>query len=658
LYASLCVQAQIAYSLGDDAPYIARIEKEAETATSDSARAYMYLKLSSFCKLIKDTVKAKDYLNRGIRLGEKYPFLQAAAYYYKGHAQYGKMDLAVLEKNLLIADSLLRPFTHKEADRIRGMLWINRGIMQQIKGDEKGAMDIFTNKVARYAQQAGDGLVLGKAYKNIAIVFMNNDQRDRAASYLKQAVEQIENSPKNHPTRLEELTEAYIVAGENYVYLHQYEQAKTVLDKAKAVLTPHPQSNLYLIYYYAEGAYYDNLRQYPAALNSYSKGIDLASRLNAILPLNRLKYAKYETLYNQKDYKNAAFVMEDLLKSPYVFTTDKKIYYKALYTTYTHLGDTKEAFRWAERYITLSDSLYEKKYQNDIIELETKYKNAENEKKIAALQAEQEKTLLEAKSNRLLNWLLSSASVFLFASAVFSFLFYRNNKKLSVQKEVNLQQKLKETEQNQQIQLTKALLDGEEKERKRLATDLHDGLGGLLAGIKINVSRLATNVSPQTEKEELTQVIQQLDISANELRRISRNLMPESLLQLGLTAALRDLSDSFSTDTTHVDFQALAIEETISKEKQVNIYRIIQELLTNAVRHAQASEILVQCSQNKQTFFITVEDNGKGFETTEKGVPNGIGLSNVKSRVEYLKGKMDVASALHQGTTINIEFDV
>lgn len=660
LFLSTCLyaSAQISYSLGNDATYIARLENEARQAATDSIRAYNYLKLSLLCKRINDTSKAQDYLQRGVRLGARYPFVKASTAYYVALMQFGKTELATLEKQLLRADSLLKPFGFAEADKLRGIIWHNYGIVQQVKGDEKGAMEAFTNKAAPYAQRSGDGLVLGKAYKGIAIVFMNANQRAKAASYLEQAIQSIEKAPADNPLRTVELVETYIIAGENYVHQDQYEPAKRLLDKAKLFLAPYPASNLYLIYYFAEGLYFDKRQQYAQALQSLNKGMEVSTRFKAVYSLNRLKYAKYKTLSHQKDYANALLALKDLAQSPLVFTTDKKIYYKELYLTYATLGNTPEAFHWAKRYISLSDSLYENKYQNDIVELETKYKNAENQKKINALEAEKERSLLQVRNNRLLNWLLGTVSLFLLITAVFATVLYRNSRKLAQQKELNYQQQLKESEQKQQIQLAKALRQGEEQERKRLASDLHDGLGGMLAGIKIHLSRLATDTSANTNPAELHKIIDQLDVSATELRRIARNLLPESLLQLGLETALKDMCESLTTDTTHIRFQAICIGENLTAETQLTIYRIVQELLTNAIRHAHASEILVQCSQNENMFFITLEDNGRGFDMSVLPAKNGIGLTNVKSRVDYLKGKVDVSSLPDEGTTINIELHV
>ncbi|MDJ1484141.1 sensor histidine kinase [Cytophagaceae bacterium YF14B1] len=653
---SFQVFSQVVYSLGDERGYISQLEQQTQQAQSDSMRAAAYFRLSLFYRRINDLQKANDAYQKGARLGQKYPFLKAASSYYQTISQFATTDIFTLEKNIRKADSLLQPFKNAEAYKLRGVLWHTYGIIQQIKGDEKGAMDAFVNKAVPYSQQSGDGIVLGKAYKGVGIIFMNLDQREKAASYLLQSVQSEEKAPSDNPLRQVELVETYITAGENYVYLKQYKAAKEVLNKAQSILKNYPRSNLYLIYYYAEGIYFDHLNQHQQAIDSFDKGITLAKNLSALHALNRLFHAKYKALSNQKEYKKAVLVLNELIENPALLIQDRKLYYKEMYTTYAQLNDTQKAYQWAKQYITLSDSLYETKFQKDIVELETKYKNAENEKKIAVLQAAKEKSALESKNQRLLTGLLGVSSLVLLSTALFALALYRNSRKLSQQKELNYQQQLKETKQTQQIQLTQALMQGEEKERKRLATDLHDGLGGMLAGIKINLSRIAGNDG--RSGSELDKILNQLDVSTNELRRIARNMMPESLLQLGLESALRDMCDSMTTDKTQISFEAFDIDTKLPKETQVNIYRIVQELLTNAIKHANASEIIVQCSQNESIFFITLEDNGQGFDPVAKGLKSGIGLTNIQNRVEYLKGKLDISSALSEGTTINIEFDV
>lgn len=656
MFTRVVSHAQVTYSLGNESDYIVRLEKEAVQTGSDSVLAYTYLKLSLLYRRINDTTQSRRFLEKGVVASESYPFLRAAATYHTAIVRYGLRDLNQFAKYILKSDSMLARFSYPEAYRLRSTIQSNYGLIQQVRGNEKGAMDAFTH-AATLASKSEDMFVLGKAHKFMAIVFMNANQRIKASSYLEQAIQSLEKSSSDNPVNLCELIETYIIAGENYVYLEQYDSARRTIDNARKVLLLYPHSNLYLIFYYAEGIYFDKQKQHARAIQSFDKGIAFAGKLGALLALNRVTYAKYKALSNLKEYRKAIVVLEDLLKSPAVFLQDKKLYYKELYTSYTRLGDAEQALYWADQYIVLSDSLYESKFQKDIIELETRYKNAENEKKIATLQAETEKATLESRNTKLVNWMLVLVSLFLGIIVIFSIILYRNSRKLARQMELYYQQQLKATEQKQQIQVARALMQGEEQERKRLAIDLHDGLGGRLAAIKTRLSHIASNQSNGSERDLLT-LQDQLDISSNELRRIARNMMPESLLQLGLEPALRDMCDSMTSGDTHVAFEAFGWDNPLTQEKQVNIYRMVQELLTNAIRHANATEVLVQCSQNRNVFFITVEDNGKGFSIAPNAKSKGIGLSNVRTRVEYLDGKLEIASTEGEGTTINIEFDV
>ncbi len=210
-------------------------------------------------------------------------------------------------------------------------------------------------------------------------------------------------------------------------------------------------------------------------------------------------------------------------------------------------------------------------------------------------------------------------------------------------------------DQERQIAVTQALLTGEERERSRLARDLHDGLGGMLAGVKMNLSRI-TEKAPSQIHAELNKTVRQLGDSVNELRHIARNMMPESLLRSGLPGALKDLCEGYIIPERRIIFNTYNVDETIPPQQQLIIYRMVQEILNNAVRHSGADKILVQCTQAEGSFYITVEDNGKGFDVTHKGY-EGIGLENIRNRVDFLRGSLYIDSS-KEGTVINIEFHV
>lgn len=654
----LCL-GQLSYYLEEDAAYITNTENELAKATSDSAKGYLSFKLFIYCRLQNDTVKADKYYQMGMATALLHPFVNAISYYYKAHALTFKNDINGAEESLLKGDSLLHMFAHKEAHTVQALIWHTYGTLQQIKGAEKMAMDAFVNKALPFALTCDDSYVLANVQRSVATVFMNAQQWDKSVGYLKNAKVNVQRSIDKNPARWKALTEICIIAAENYVHLKQFDSAWSNLNMAKSILARYPKSHLYLSYYCAEGACLSRMGRYAEGVESCNKGIALGKSGPASVQyaVNRLKSYKYEALFDGGNYRAATDAILDLLQSPLLFAQDQVSCYEYLYKSYAKMGNTAAAFKWSERYMALTDSLHKKEVEKSITELETKYNNVEKEKKILMLEAEKQKDQLAAKNNRIVILLLVIALIFLLALVILGFLLHRNSRKLASERETSYRQQLTEIKQQQQLQLTQALLKGEERERKRLASDLHDGLGGMLAGVKINLSKLPLSDNGSDFGNALSKSIMQLDTSINELRRIARNLMPDTLLRLGLETALKDMCESLLTQKTKISFQAFNIRADLRQDFQLAIYRIIQELLTNAIRHANANRILVQCSQNEAKFFITVEDDGQGFDYT-KTIGHGIGLSNVKSRVEYLNGDMEIEAGLGQGTTINIELDV
>ncbi|QEC51602.1 signal transduction histidine kinase [Anseongella ginsenosidimutans] len=638
----------------DKQKYLDSLQHVLSRAGPDSVKARASFLLSDYWSYT-DSLRAKKYLEQGRKLSEKYPYLQALAWFYEA-GYYFDHDVPSSESAYRKADSLLSRFPMKEAYHFRAKAWRNYGLQQQLKDDNKAFADILLTKTIPLAQKAGDTTYIGSCYQDVGLVFMNLEQYAKAEAYYGKAISHLKTDLANKTA----LAQTYLLGAKNYIFLEKYPEAKTMLDNALDLLEPYPGSALFLEYYTGEGMYYSRIADYQKALKSFDKGIALAKELDQAYSLQELAFQKYKTLTAQGKYKSAAAILMTILEQREVMsrTGNRKMIYSELSQTYARLGDMAQAHRWLKKYNELSDSLHESKFKRDINELEAKYQNAENQKKIVLLQSEKEKAVLSARNNRLGNWLLGSAFVFSLAVAAFAIFYYRNSKKLAVQKEINYRQQLKEMEQHQQLTFANAMLEGEERERKRVAKDLHDGLGGLLAGVKLNLSSWAAHKAIPQQDSRLAHITGQLDNSIKELRQIARNLMPEALLKFGLEAALRELCESVITGDLRINFEAFNIERSLPLTSQVTIYRIVQEALANALRHAEASDILVQCSQNKGRFYITVEDNGKGMNGSANGRKTGLGLDNIKNRVAYLDGKLEIISAANEGTALNIELNV
>jgi len=664
LLALLCFGLHAAAQLSvTDNKYLDSLSRLAVKTKSDSARAELYFTLSDYW-VDRDSAKTIDYLNKGIRYGRPYAYLRGR-YYYLLADYYAAKDPVKSEANYLKADQELANFTTKRAYKQRAMLWHNYALLYQHKDDLKATLEILIKKVLPLAQKGGDEVMLGTEYISISTIFMNLEQYNKAALYSEQGIRYFQHTP---PGQLYLLVNAYLTTAESYYHLDQIARTQKYLDLAKAALNQsanvvsHSNMEIFWLKYYEVLSWHlIAIKHYDAALTNIARGTELATKIGNQYTLQALAFNRYDVLFAQHKYAEAERLLLHLArqKEIHALVDNRLITANKLAAFYQATGNMKDAYQWLKKSKELSDSINESKLKTDINALEVKYHAAENEKKIAGLSAEKKQNQLTLKNQRLTNWLLIAAIILLLVLAGFIFFYYRSYKKLAIQREINLRQQATELAQKQQIEVTRAMLDAEENERNRVARDLHDGLGGMLAGVKINLLSWAKyNKNMETQDFELQRIISQLDGSVNELRNIARNMMPQTLLNYGLEAALKELCESVIDRDLEVDFQPINIGKDIGLSQQISIYRIVQEILANILKHADATEILLQCSENQHRFYITAEDNGKGFDVESNNLKNGLGLANIRKRVEYFNGRFDVSSTINEGTTINIELDV
>lgn len=634
--------------------YIDSLQQLLTQPVSDSIKARVNFQLATYW-VSKDTLKAKAYIARGRRAAASSPFLTQVAnateaYYlfYTGATEQSEVLYKEVEKGLSGS-----PVT--EALTIRSTAWSSRAVMLQKADDDKGYIRLMLSKAIPLAQAANDSATLATHYVGVGVAFMNLDQNEKAAAYFDKAIPIL--------LRLKSesrLIAAYKRSGENYVLLKKWDKVRETLAAFREILFKYPESDQYSGYYMIEGLYLKAQKKYGDAVRSFDKAIEKASGPNKAYVVDELNFYKLDCLLETREYAKALVVLKALSSDPRNMEMDQnrlEVYRKSA-QVYAGLNDHAKAYHYQALYSNLSDSLHESRFRNDINDMETRYKTAAAEKKVATLKAANAQAALQASKNRLGNIILGSACLLLLAFALFYYFYYKNNKKLLEQEAVNHRQQLKELAQQQQLTITRSILEGEERERERLARDLHDGLGGLLSGVKINFSSWAKNNLSNATDAPFNKILGQLDHSVAELRRVARNLMPQSLIEFGLVTALKDLCSFYMKDGLRIEFQPIGIQAGIDRLKQVHIYRIIQELLSNTVKHAKASHILLQCSQHKDQFLITMEDDGIGFDPQPLPVNKGSGIKNIRDRVNYLEGMLDIRSAPGNGTVVSIELNL
>jgi signal transduction histidine kinase len=626
--------------------YIDSLQHITKSRLPDTSKATAFFLLSNYYRN-SDSVLSKKYLENGKIQAQSSPFFSAKYYYYEGqyNLDRNKKKAAVSYQQAIKS---LSKFKNEESYFFQALAWYSYGVTQKDKEGYIPLVKIILEKSIPLVEKYENSRNLGFLYTQLAVILTYNAQFKKAEDYNNKALKILE---KQYPESAE-LFFTYLNSANNFCYQANGDEAEKFLHKAEKLIHPYPESSSNAFYYYSKTLFYITRQKNSEALPVIEKGIFYAKKFNQNLLAQMFYFNKYDILKKLKRYKEAKTTLEDVLteKSLAIDLNNRKTFYKQLSLLNEETGNTKEALLWEQKYSKLNDSLNTENVKLEINKLESKFNTAEKERKIATLNAEKNQKDLEVNKKNSYLWGMGLVLSLALSLLGFLFIIFRKNKKIN-------EQKIEDIKQKEELSLTKAILDGEERERERIARDLHDGLGGMLAGVKINFSTWSSHHLHPEKDQEFYKILGQLDNSVSELRHVARNLMPESLLNFGLETALHDLCEFYIRKNLEIDFQAIDIDKALPLNIQLNIYRIVQELLANAVKHAEASSILLQCSQSGDNFLITIEDNGKGFDKNIENTTKSMGLSNLKNRVNYLKGKMEIHSD-HQGTAINIELNI
>jgi len=351
-------------------------------------------------------------------------------------------------------------------------------------------------------------------------------------------------------------------------------------------------------------------------------------RLRAIYYLSIKEYIK------AKNDAEEALLLTDTMN---VVKTDLADLYDLLTTTSIYTNEQEDAINYLRLYMNTKNIIHQEKWIEQLSEMEVKYDTEKKELKIDAL--EQEKQLVKRLG-------IAIGIILLLGVVVIILLWFR-----TLQKKKLAEICIKKMEQEKQLVATQAVLDGETRERARLARDLHDGLGSMLTGIRLNLQEMKDGVKLEySDLERFDKALLLLDESVSEMRRVSHHLMPDSLSRFGLKSAVRDYCQSLSKNIT---FDYFGEELRLDPQLEVMIYRTIHELVNNALKHSGADTIMVQIMQEPDRIAFIVEDNGCGFDPN--AITEGSGLQNIRIRVAAYNGNFLVDSVIGKGTEMSVE---
>jgi len=346
--------------------------------------------------------------------------------------------------------------------------------------------------------------------------------------------------------------------------------------------------------------------------------------------LNYLKTA--EDIANIGDY----IELKDLA------TTDLSILYEKM-------NQDNLALSYARKQEVIRDSMFNVEKVMAVNRIDGLYKSAQKDNDLY------KQSLKIEKQNKEKQKILSAFSIFsLLLLSGLTLLFYRNkkNKIINLKESAIQSQQIAQLQKEKQILSLSSMIEGQESERKRIAQDLHDGLGGLLATIKIKFGIIQKEIEALESLNVYNQTSTMIDDACTEVRKIAHNMMPDSLTKLGLIEAIRDISDY----TSDINIKLINLgTHQFTDTQQIMLYRVIQEFINNSRKHANAHQIIIQFSTSEDQSFIYLEDDGNGFNMDSSDYKKGLGLKSMESRINFLGGTFELDSTLDVGTTIQIK---
>ncbi len=501
------------------------------------------------------------------------------------------------------------------------------------KGDNPVALPYYQEAV-QLAQQAGMEAMRGRIIKNIGVLYVSWQKLPEALKHYDSALaiakslhdKWLEADCLNNKGIVYEISEDYPKA------IELYEQALayyTQIQKKASIAMVY--SNLAIAYKYSgrlDKSIEYNLKGLELAREMKDKWKEAAMLNNigsAYLKMNEPQKA-YEFARQSVDLSNAINAKEIGVNA-----------YQTLSEAAYALGRYQEATDHLRSLMLVKDSFINLESTRQMAELQTKYETAQKEQLIQKQQFD-----LQRK-----NYAIGATVGGTLLLVLLALVFYRKEK-------FKQEQKRKQELLEQQEAATKAVLDAEEAERRRIAAELHDGVGQLMSAARMNLEAIVIDLKPIAGDNllKLERVVGLVDEGCREVRAVSHSMMPNALLKRGLGSALHDFIQKIDQEIIKIHLHLEGLQDRLPAQVESVLYRVIQECVNNVIKHSGADKLDISVLKDVNNIDITIEDNGRGFKVEEAS--GGIGLQNIRARIHYLKGTLDIESGPGRGTFIGI----
>ncbi len=569
-----------------------------------------------------------------------------------------------------------------------GWATLRLGVLYTEQGKSEEGIRIFRDLLAGGPPVFQDSSLLSRIYIQASQVFGNTGDFRNTAYHLYKALEEVARNNLGEP---EHLVTIYGNLASLFGQMGQYEESFFYLEQGERIARRKGYDRQLVQLLNIRGAAQGMTGKYDEAQVSFEAGYKLAAAQGmkaqqALLmnSLGRVFLYKKDTAQAMVCFRKAEQLSRDsrirmIRISPYFplgytsfllgdnknairyleyFLTESESIgmpvdvsngHRILADIYTKTGEYKKAFLHERRYSKIRDSLMSKENVQAVRLLEIRFHTAEKDMALArsALRLTRQEAQLKIKNL----WIASIAGGALLMTAFMISLYrsYRNRQNLQTEQ-------MRTWQQEQEISQLKAIMKGEEQERARIARELHDGIGGMLVSASLTLGAVKEENPEVAHIRKLGDLRSILHDIASEVRKTAHNLMPDVLIRHSLEDALGIYCDNINAgNQLEIELQFQGDFYGLDKSVELLLYRITQELVQNVVKHARATYAAILIREDGGKLSITVEDNGIGFDTDREY--DGIGLQNLRYRVQALKGEISIMSAPGRNTTVYIEFE-
>lgn len=515
----------------------------------------------------------------------------------------------------------------------------NLGTIYNEFGNYRSAYIYFIKALENY-DLAGNQQKKTGTLNNIGLTYLNLNHQEKALGYFQKA---LHSSNANKDTIL-----ASTILNNIAICNFTKKQMKLGLENLKrSIYLSEKTKNIYgtCVSYQIMGNMFLTENKLDKAYETYTKSINIAEKANLIHLLAVSEVGISRVLLGQNRVEEALQYANDVMR----VSIDKKSQslkadaHQLLSSIYEKKGDFRASLKEYQNHVKVKEELNNNTVVNQIYDVEVDYLNQLN--KMQQLELEKKELAISNKNI----WLLFLSIIFLMIFGGL-YLLYRNHQN---KQKVRLQETI--------IELTKkksnAALEAEIQERKRIGRELHDSLGYLLslAGLNASVLQKRKDITEEKKNELLTSLMESIDDAFDEVRTISHNLAPSLLSEQGLKGTLKNISDKVNqSNKLKMSFDTFGLNHKLDDLIENVLYRTLQEIVNNTIKHAEATELFIQIAQDNNQITLMAEDNGKGFDPESLKDKSSFGLSHIRSWIENLNGTIDIDSKMNRGTIISI----